>query len=338
MRLIELVKAYSNKPWDWFALSTNPCITLQDILDNPDLPFIWQGVSANPNVTIYDISLSYPLDSEIVSRRKFYTEKDFYEHQEINWCKHYLAEYILSVDYILENFDIADCSIMDFLSCNNTLRIHHLINNKHLMWDWMAVSKNNGITFKDVVNNPDLSWYYPNICRFLKISINDIINEKNFPWNFDSLSCNENIKVSDMLDHQEMPWNYISISLYNNTLTEQDIINYPDLEWDFGFMKTNRNISIKFILEYNKTRGYYIGSHEDLTLELIENYYDCWFSMGNVAKYSKITLQDILENTHIIDFNIKNYSLNKHLHVIDVFNNPELDWDWKELSSNTFDL
>jgi ABC-type sulfate transport system permease subunit len=32
------------------------------------------------------------------------------------------------------------------------------------------------------------------------------------------------------------------------------------------------------------------------------------------------------------------YSLNKHLHVIDVFNNSELDWDWKELSSNTFDL
>lgn len=337
MRLIELVKAYPNKKWNWWELSKNPCITLQDVLDNPQLPFIDDGVSLNENVTIFDISSSFPLNSELLSRRDFYTEKDYIEHPEIDWCIVHLVKKILSVDYILKHFDLSDNYIVAHMSSNETLNINHIINNLHLEWHWKSVSSNPGIKISDILNHPELPWNYDLVSRYIKIPVEDIVSNPHIPWNYEELSSNKNIKVSEMLKY-DLPWDTYSMCLYNPTLEEQDIINYPNLKWHMGFLQANHNISVDFILEYNKTKNNYIGVLKDLTLEKINNSNPTWFSMGSVANLSNITLKDILDNSHLIHFNLKHYSSNRFVKIEDVYNNPDLDWDWCKLSSNTFDL
>ena len=36
---------------DWHAISCNPGITMDDIIDHPELPWYWYGISLNPNIT-----------------------------------------------------------------------------------------------------------------------------------------------------------------------------------------------------------------------------------------------------------------------------------------------
>jgi hypothetical protein len=55
MRLIDLVIANPDKPWDWARLSYNPNITLKDVLANPDKPWRWYWLSRNPNITPKDV-------------------------------------------------------------------------------------------------------------------------------------------------------------------------------------------------------------------------------------------------------------------------------------------
>lgn len=65
MRLIELVKASLEKPWDWKRLSRNSAITWDDIVDNPtllanvQLPWNWIYVNFRTDVRIEHI-LAHP--------------------------------------------------------------------------------------------------------------------------------------------------------------------------------------------------------------------------------------------------------------------------------------
>ena len=42
-------------PWNWNYLSSNPSITMRDVLENPDKPWNWRQISANPSITLSDI-------------------------------------------------------------------------------------------------------------------------------------------------------------------------------------------------------------------------------------------------------------------------------------------
>lgn len=49
---IEFIKQNLNKNWGWISLSRNPAIKLQDIIDNPNLPWNYNTMSSNPNITL----------------------------------------------------------------------------------------------------------------------------------------------------------------------------------------------------------------------------------------------------------------------------------------------
>ena len=46
MRLIDIVNKFSDKNWDWYWLSSNPSITFDHVLANPDKPWNWNGLSS----------------------------------------------------------------------------------------------------------------------------------------------------------------------------------------------------------------------------------------------------------------------------------------------------
>jgi hypothetical protein len=49
------VLANPDKPWSWVGLSRNPSITLKDVLANPDKPWDWTELSSNPSLTMQDV-------------------------------------------------------------------------------------------------------------------------------------------------------------------------------------------------------------------------------------------------------------------------------------------
>ena len=49
---IEMIEEYSNKPWDWRAMSWNKNITLDIINKYPNKPWNWDGISRNSNITM----------------------------------------------------------------------------------------------------------------------------------------------------------------------------------------------------------------------------------------------------------------------------------------------
>ena len=47
MPFIDFVKQNINKPWNWFSISRNPNITMNEILEHPELPWNWYELSSN---------------------------------------------------------------------------------------------------------------------------------------------------------------------------------------------------------------------------------------------------------------------------------------------------
>jgi hypothetical protein len=53
--LIDFVIAHPEKPWDWYWLSRNPNITMEDVILHPEKPWDWYWLSRNPNITMEDV-------------------------------------------------------------------------------------------------------------------------------------------------------------------------------------------------------------------------------------------------------------------------------------------
>ena len=49
---MEIVNNNLDKPWSWYALSTNSNIILENIQDNIVKPWVYRYLSINPNLTI----------------------------------------------------------------------------------------------------------------------------------------------------------------------------------------------------------------------------------------------------------------------------------------------
>ena len=55
MNITYLINKYPDKQWDWYQLSRNPNITIQDILSRPDKQWDWACLSRYANITIKDV-------------------------------------------------------------------------------------------------------------------------------------------------------------------------------------------------------------------------------------------------------------------------------------------
>ena len=62
--LINLIKKYPDKEWNWYYISANPNITWKDIKENPSKPWDCECISSNPNITWNTIknNPNYPLE------------------------------------------------------------------------------------------------------------------------------------------------------------------------------------------------------------------------------------------------------------------------------------
>ena len=56
---LDIIQANPDNPWDWSCISMNPTITWEIIQGNPDKPWVWWSISKNPSIT-WDIIQANP--------------------------------------------------------------------------------------------------------------------------------------------------------------------------------------------------------------------------------------------------------------------------------------
>lgn len=119
---IELVRKYKDKKLCWQRISRHDGITMDDIRNNPDLPWNLEGISRNANMTIEYLleNLDKNLDWFNVSYQKNITMQMVIDHPECPW------------DY-------------EGLSLNPNLTAEFLFNNIDKEWVFHYISEN---TFK----------------------------------------------------------------------------------------------------------------------------------------------------------------------------------------------
>jgi hypothetical protein len=92
------VEANPDKPWDWYALSINPNITMEIVEANPDKPWDWIGLSQN----------IFPKEKEMFELRVKY-QKFVQEHLFEEFVKAYMhpnrIQKLLDMGYSIDELD-----------------------------------------------------------------------------------------------------------------------------------------------------------------------------------------------------------------------------------------
>lgn len=244
MRLIDLIKAFPSKPWDWGYLSQNPNITVKDIIENPELPWDWNSMSWNINLTLqfilenidknwswYVLSINplitledciaFPqLHSKLYPNLKYIRPVVYnYKHFEIYEDDDYDSN--ITINYILANINATNTFNWDTISMHPNIKLKDVLEHPELPWNWILFSKNPNVTLTDVLEYPELPWDWYCISEYTNITLHDIITHSELPWNWEAISINSYILVSDVFDNPDMPWHWGYLSSNNFDIPER---------------------------------------------------------------------------------------------------------------------
>lgn len=219
--------------WDWGALSSNPNISFEDMINNSRLYFHWRrsGLSEHPEISIDDI-LSDPRGWkwEFLSQNRSISLQDIESNPTLPWK-------------------------YDFVSKNPNLTMTFVKRNLNKKWDWSEISQNPGITLENILDNPDLPWEYHTLIQNSNITPIDI--KENPMRTFYSRHTGF---LSSQWDH-----NYLGM---NPNFSIYDLSLFPNHK--FWYLNYNKNFTFG---DVNKLPGqvkYHLHSHPDLTLDIVK--------------------------------------------------------------------
>ena len=134
---MEMVLHLPRLQCDWWSVSRNPGITMQDIIDNPQCFWEFFAVSENPNLTVDILSMYAPIRFKwySVTSNPGITMQDIMDHPEYPWDPYAICE-------------------------NPNLSIQMILDTPVERWNgrWDVISCNPGITIVDVLLHPELNW------------------------------------------------------------------------------------------------------------------------------------------------------------------------------------
>jgi hypothetical protein len=219
---------------DWFELSRNLSIPIQYIIDNSGRPWQWYFVTRRNDVTIAMI-MEYrelPWDRYATSRK--ITSLPGPEGLELEWIA-------LSRTLHL-TIDLIRCHIDKWLwrevSFNDSLTIDIVLEYSHHFNRIDGLSIRSGITIDMVVANPQIPWNWIVMGVSPYITIDMIKTYPGLPWSWPEISANPAISMDDIRNNPGLPWDGKGLSS-NPNITAAFIISRPDIAWNYGYLSTN---------------------------------------------------------------------------------------------------
>ena len=256
-------------------ISDSKNITINDIKENPNLPWNWEIISRNPHLTIDFIkeNLDKAWDWDRINRYKTIPINDIKENPNLPWNWETISFYRKINDSIKEN--------------------------PNLPWDWKIISSNNrNLTIDFIKEFPNKPWDWFMISRHENITMNDIKENPNLPWDWENISNNRNLTIDFIKENPHVPWNWGLIS-NNDKLPIEFIKENPNLPWDWDNISNNRNLTIDFIKEnldkpwssFKISRNKFNGEKENIKYELARKRF-----MGRENENESSLFKELMEN------------------------------------------
>lgn len=331
--LLNILQAFSDKDWNWYEISGNPCITIDYIIAFPNVEWDWFRILCNldinlnelikiwkkqikNNSTIFSKNINSLVISNIMNSydksklielkysRGIFDLISIFPDKEWNWTE---ISWIIDVPLdIIKNNILKDWNwyglswnsstiTLEFIDSLYTITNHDLVEHIHKLIDWRGLSY---------------------ILDFTKEQVLFTNGELTRKWDFDCLSSNESITFNFIISH-DFEWNWLEISgRINMEIIDASLhldFNYP---WERCGLSENPNITIEFIETYfsdSRLIGHWnwekLSNNPIIDIEFVKRHIDKDWDWIALSSNSGITLEMIESNL-------------------------EFSWDWDRIGYN----
>ena len=316
--LVQLIRKYGDKNWDWESLAKNPNIDLKflSMYCPDDIEKYYPDIARNPSITLEQLE---SLDG-LVDGFSYYIS----EHPGLNWefVKKYINIHwnwflIINKKFIKWEHAKEHEELMSLRCGIENVTPEIIDNNPDVNWNYSWLSSNKNITWDYVQKHSDKEWNYSVLSYNPNITF-DIIQrypEKFNDWN--CISLNPNITVQNIEENMDKPWNWYNLS-ENPNLTVNFIKKYRDKDWDWK--KVLKYLSWRDILELSleKHVSYSCGIinyYPYLTPELVENNMHL-FDFQELSQNNLLKSEDVTKKLMKIIYAYRRYKLKKLLPIV----------------------
>lgn len=312
---LELLYKYHDKIWDWYAVSENINLDLNFIKRFKD-HLNWVAITMNKNFTIDDIlnNLDLPWQMRLLPIKKGVTIEVLGKlkvKSDMN-----IVSYVCNIEWDYRDvYDYSNLSQNPHLTTEFILRILQEDNNKP--WSWRILIERGLITEQTVHDHPEINWpylyminrgvtldfvdkccpgffdnhaittYYAN-----QVSMQFIDAHPNMDYDWYALSLKPNLTYDFVVKYilADKPWNYEGLTFTCSSFIMDLIDRFPKIRWDWTYLSKEGPINIDFVVRHPKQRW-------------------VWKLL---TKNPNITLNDILSTPHL-PWHKPSIGGNKHL-------------------------
>lgn len=189
------------RPINMFYLSQNRSISINDVLNNPELDWDFEMLSGNPAIKFRDVLNNSTLqwNYTALSRNPSVTMQHVLDHPSIPWDIYWLSH-------------------------NPSITLQNVIDHYALRWDITQFSCNRSLTFTDVCTHTYMKWHFPRVelCATMNMdNIRDILMNIDvryvhawpwIPYTIYNLSCNPSVSLNDMLSNPDIEWDTTALA------------------------------------------------------------------------------------------------------------------------------
>ena len=147
---LQIIKDNIDKDWDWKRITVQKIIGLQDIIDNPQLPWVMNKIHDNPNFGFDWIVAFYEntaLDWGQISIREGnkLTINDIIANPQLPWDRWRVSQrFDVTMEYILTQknaLDISHSLCWEFISSFADISPQEIIEHHKLPWNWDGIQE-----------------------------------------------------------------------------------------------------------------------------------------------------------------------------------------------------
>lgn len=261
--LTKILKAFTNKDWNWYELSRNSNITWEFIQANPNKSWNQYALSINPNITweitkenkniqwdFYGLSFNPNITWEIIQANPNLRWSQF--STNITW------------EIVKDNFNVFSKNGVNEIAKISNLTLEIVYDHPHYNWNWYDLLRNPSIItnysgnpvniIKEIKIPKGLNSYLQNISANPAITWEIVHANPSFKWDWYWISMNDNITWEIISSNSKIPWN------------RNNILRNPNITWEIiqSNMNCIKNMSTKKLHLSN------FSYNPNLTLEIID--------------------------------------------------------------------
>ena len=190
VQLIDVIRRFPDKNWNWLALAMNPLIKPSEIFGlNPILNKVY--FMANPNIDVKEVLMKSDelrdIEWDLLSKNIGVRIGDILDHLDENWYWDHLSKNSgILVGNMLENINLP--WVWSKVSSNTTITVNHVLDHPDLQWDWTSLTKNPSITIDDIVKHPALKWDWKTASEKPGLRLKHLMEQPDKDWNWNFIS------------------------------------------------------------------------------------------------------------------------------------------------------